>query len=562
MYVLGINAAFHHSAAALFYHQHLLAAAEEERFTRINQAKTVSPYTSHELPFHAIDYCLQSANITLAEINQIAYSFDPHQLQPTGTVQELAIPVYGHLDPLFTAGIEKAPEFLQSHYQDQLNSKTDQSVDLRSRWHFIPHQLAHAASAYYCSGFKNAAILVMDMRGEKAACSQYQGENGQLRLLNEVFYPHSFGLLLKQLMVHLGFPASIDDYNIMALNHRGKPIYLEELHKYVKLDNGSYSIAKLNMEALFGQPRQPEEPLSTFHFDLIASFQALLEQSVLHISNGLKKTSGCSKICLAGNLFNNNQLNAHLFTEGGWDDLFVQPASGDEGTAIGSAQVVLARQAACRLTSARQIEHVNWGPEYSDDHIFRVLQTIDAPRKKMSDNAPEIAELLRAHKLVGWFQGKLEFGSNSSGSRSIFASPILEKAANDPLKYWKAAEDYSPDGIVIMEEAFSAWFEGAFPSPYFVYLQSVKEKKKSRLPQLFSLDKSFQVQTICADQNPLLYHLLATFHQLTGIPFLLHSSFKNQQDPLICTPEEAIDCFANSPLDALAIGSYLVTKKI
>jgi carbamoyltransferase len=556
MLILGINAAFHDSAAALLYNGNIIAAAEEERFNRVKHGKRPSPFSAHQLPFYAINYCLQQADASFSELDQIAYSFDPHLLSVNEPGE---CSVYGKQDELFLKVIRDAPDFLHSDYPFHLAQKFRRNGKSTREWHFVPHHFAHAASAYYCSGFRSAAILVMDGRGEKSCTSYFSADNGKLRLIEEIIYPHSFGLLFEQLTSYLGFLQSSDEYKVMALTAMGSPIYTDTLRQFVHFGNGKYSIDPIPLETLFGPARNAGEAFQQVHYDLTASYQQLLEETVLKLCLWLKQHTQETNLCLAGGVFLNCLLNSTIWRSGEWENIFIQPAAGDAGTALGAAQLVYSEINKQDADFTRSMKNVYLGPEYSNEYIEHLLQTNKINYHKAENLASEVAEILADNKIVAWFQGRMEFGPRALGSRSILASP-LDPSMQQRLNFLKEREDFRPVAPVVPEEKFHQWFEGPCPSNFMLYIHDVKKEKAELIPSALHTDGTARVQTITSNENPIYHSLLIEFEKRTGIPVLINTSFNAKGEPIVCTPEQAIACFYNSPLDALAIGSFIIQK--
>ncbi len=352
MYTLGINAVYHDSAACLVRDGQVLAAAEDERFTHIKHAKRPIPFSTYALPYHAIDYCLREAGITLADVDHIAYSYDPslllgrHQGDATITLplEPSAHPTPDEWesgwDPLFLTSIVNAPRHLASGWPLHLHTsfRGVRSADLIARWHFVEHHIAHAASAFHASPFEHAAVLTLDGRGERATTTYNLGSGNQLERLGEVNMPHSLGILYEQVTEYLGFLHSSDEYKVMALASFGKPTYLNDFHEIIRLgDHGQYTIHSPRLVERFGPPRIKGGPLEQRHYNIAHSLQMALEEAVLEIANWLHQTTEADDLCMAGGVALNCVMNARLRDRGPFKRMWVQPAAGDAGTALGAA---------------------------------------------------------------------------------------------------------------------------------------------------------------------------------------------------------------------------------
>jgi len=572
MYTLGINAAFHDSAACLVKDGQLIAAAEDERFTHIKHGKRPIPFSAYELPFHAIDYCLQVAGIHLNDIDHFAYSFDPYQLlAPEDAVKnEIDIPLHGDRhqmpskwtspwDPLFLSSIINAPAQLRDGYPHHLQKRfRNASID-DVQWHFTDHHLSHAASAFLPSPYSSAAVLTMDGRGERATTTFSMGNGNHLERISQVNMPHSLGLLYEKVTTHLGFLHSSDEYKVMALASYGKPVFVNAFRSMIHLtDNGQYSINDERMTELLGPARKKGDDFTTHHFNIAHSLQAVLQESVLELSSWLQKETGAENLCFAGGVALNCVLNARIRDAGIFKNIWVQPASGDAGTALGAA---LWTDAWLRSSSEKtfKMDHAYWGPEYTDNEIEAFLKWTKTPYRKLENVAEETAALLAEDKIIGWFQGRMEFGPRALGSRSILASP-LSADMQAKLNEVKDREDFRPVAPVVMEEFAGEWFEGAKHSPFMLFVYDVKEDKKSKIPAVTHVDGTARIQTVNREQHERYYDLLNAFYQKTGVPILINTSFNTLGKPIVCSPRDAIECFWSSPFDALVIGSFLIQK--
>ena len=555
MYTLGINAVFHDSAACIIKDGLLLAASGEERFTHIKRGKRPVPFSTWELPFHAIDYCLSVAGIHLSEVDHFAYSFEPSLLN-----KNKGTSIYGEWDTLFKSYIEQAPFMLVDDYPHHLQKRFAGAKAEPQKWHFINHHLAHAASAYLCSPYTSAAVMTVDGRGEEASTSYYVGKANELNKIGEVRIPHSLGLLYEAVTTHLGFLHSSDEYKVMALASYGKPVYLDEFRSMIHVnDDGIYTIDKYRLEELFGAKRLRSEAFGEKHFDIAHSLQKVLEETVLKLANWLYKKTGEENLCLAGGVALNCVANAVIRDNTPFKNIWVQPASGDDGTALGAALWVDAQQ---RNSNEKLfvMNHCYWGPEYSDDEIEKFLKWTKVPYKKLKEIAKETAQILADDKIIGWYQGRMEFGPRALGSRSILASPINENMQTR-LNEIKDREDFRPVAPVVLEEDADEWFEDAHYSPFMLFVYNVKPEKANEIPAVRHVDGTARIQTINEQQHPAYYTLLKEFKKLTGVPVLVNTSFNTRSEPIVCTPRDAIECFWTSPFDALVIGSFLLEKK-
>ncbi len=572
MYTLGINAAFHDSAASLVKDGTLVAAAEEERFTHVKHGKRPIPFSTYELPFHAINYCLNEAGININDVQHISYSFDPwllldqnkfhhHNitlpLEPSAhTKPKKWISVW---DPLFLASIVNAPRQLTGGWPHHLQANFNECKLNGFTWHFVEHHICHAASAFHTSPFSHAAILTLDGRGEKVTTSYHVGQGNDMSRLGEVEMPHSLGLFYESVTEYLGFLRSSDEYKVMALASFGKPVYKEKFESLIHLKRkGRYTIDTLQLTGWFGKPRLKEEPLTQLHFDIAKSAQSVLEETVLELVDWLYQETRVSNLCLAGGVALNCVLNKAIRDKGKFKNIWIQPAAGDAGTALGAALWTDARQ---RKKSKKhfRMQHVYWGPQYSDDEIEDYLKWTKAPYKKLKDIPKETAALLAQNKVVAWYQGRMEFGPRALGNRSILASP-LDTHMQERLNDIKDREDFRPVAPVVLEEEVGDWFENSTPSPFMLFVFDIKPQKRKKIPAVCHVDGTARIQTVNHNQNPLYHDLLKAFKKLTGVPILVNTSFNTRGAPIVCTPKDAVECFWTSPFDALVIQSFLLEK--
>ena len=557
MYTLGINAAFHDSAAALVKDGELIAAAEDERFTHIKHGKRPIPFSAYELPFHAIDYCLQEAGITINEVDHIAYSFDP-ALISAGNINE-PHPVFSdELNELFLSYIKQAPHQLRDGYPHHLQKRLAGWNMQPEKWHFVEHHIAHAASAFYPSPFSEAAVLTLDGRGEMACTSYYKGEGNSLVKIGEVCMPHSLGMLYEKMTTYLGFLHSSDEYKVMALASYGKPIFVDQFRSLIHVQpNGCYTIDDFSPEEVFGPARKRGGEYEQRVFDIAHSLQKVLEETVLQLAQWLYQQTKTANLCMAGGVALNCVLNAVIRDKGPFKNIWVQPAAGDAGTALGAAMWIDRKFS--KTATMQKMQHAYWGPAYSDEEVETLLQWMKIPYRKLNNVAAETANILAQNKVIGWFQGRMEFGPRALGSRSILASPI-DAEMQHKLNEIKDREDFRPVAPVVMEDKAGEWFENATVSPFMLFVYNVNSDKADKIPAVRHVDGTARIQTVNREQHQLYYDLLHEFNKLTGVPVLINTSFNTRGEPIVCSPKDAIACFFTSPFDALVINSFLLEK--
>ena len=568
MKILGINAVFHDSAACLLIDGVPVAAAEEERFTRIKHHKRTKPFHAYALPFHAIGYCLREAGIRLGDVDHVAYSFDPFPLinrpgradalpLPRDAAEAQRPPGFDPWQTVFLAGAANVAHVLGDYVPWELQA----TFGGGRRWelHFVPHHVAHAASAFFPSPFDEAAVMTIDGFGGDATTAYGHGRGGELEMIGSVQLPHSLGLLYEQVTGFLGFKPSSDEYKVMALAALGRPEHADAFRGLVQVgEGGRYTVQPLGLAGLFGPPREPGGPLTQRDLDIACSLQAVLEETVLRLSSWLREATGADDLCLAGGVALNCVLNARLRDDGPFRHVWVQPAAGDAGTALGAALWVGSRTGAPQR--AWRMESALLGPWYSEEQIAELLRDSKLRHRRLADVAGETADLLVQEKILGWFQGRMEFGPRALGARSILASPLSE-ATRDRLNDIKGREEFRPVAPAVLAHRAAEWFEPAVESPFMLFTHRVRPESIDRIPAARHSDGTARVQTVSRAQNPLFFDLIAAFEERTGVPVVVNTSFNTAGRPIVCTPRDAVECFFASPLDALVLGPFLLEKQ-
>jgi carbamoyltransferase len=400
----------------------------------------------------------------------------------------------------------------------------------------------------------------MDGRGENATTSYGIYEDRRYKRIKQMNLPHSLGLLYEQVTTYLGFLHSSDEYKVMALASFGTPRYASVFRDIVQYrKNGEYEIQQADFEKLFGPARERGSTLTEHHMDIARSLQLVLEETVLRMATWLHEETGAKNLCMAGGVALNCVMNAILRDKGPYDNVWVQPAAGDAGTALGAALWIDQQQ---RTSNDRrwQMDHAFLGPAFSDEEIEEVLKHSKLRYRKVENIAEASAELLAKNKVLGWFQGRMEFGPRALGARSILASPI-EASMQSHLNQIKDREDFRPVAPVVLEEEASNWFVDAGVAPFMVFVFNVAPDKADRIPAVRHIDGTARVQTINRSQNPAYYDVVRAFGERTGVPVLINTSFNTRGEPVVCTPRDAIESYCTTPLDALAIGSFLLEKQ-
>jgi len=592
MRVLGISAFYHDSAAALIEDGRVIAAAQEERFTRKKHDAS--------FPHHAIAFCLEAAGAKLSGIDQVAFYDKPFlkferlletyvALAPRGFRSfQMALPLWLK-EKLFQKSL------LQKHL-----AKFDADFAL-DRLLFTEHHLSHAASAFFPSPFEKAAVLTMDGVGEWATTSAAVGDGNRLEIFQEIHFPHSLGLLYSAFTYYTGFKVNSGEYKLMGLAPYGEPKYaqliLDELIDLkadgsFRLDMSYFdyctglTMTNDRFAKLFGQPvRTPAELLTPFHMDIAASIQAVLEEAVLRLTRSLAVQTGARNLCLAGGVALNCVANGKVLHDGRFDSIWIQPAAGDAGGAVGAALAAYHqfRQQPRHVVAGDGMSGAFLGPEFSQEVIEKRLRGAGGRFDVLSeDEMIETAAAALADQLaVGWFQGRMEFGPRSLGARSILGdprSPSMQKNLNLKVKF---RESFRPFAPAVAREDVADWFELDGDSPYMLLVAGVRSGRRhkmsadeqalfgidklnvvrSTIPAVTHVDYSARIQTVSADTNLRFHRLLSRFKALTGCPVLVNTSFNVRGEPIVCTPEDAFRCFMGNELDMLAVGNCILRKE-
>ena len=542
MKVLGINALFHDPAAALVVDGVTVAAAEEERFSRRKHGKRPVPFAAWELPELAARWCLEHAGLDISDIDAVAYSYDPQLAKPA---DELGLDdPWDHLRQTYAG---RAPGFLSS----ALPGLDPAAV------RFVPHHVAHAASAGLASPHhEDADVLVLDGRGESASHLAGHYDHGALEVLHTQALPHSLGLLYESVTEHLGFLRSSDEYKVMALASYGRPRFLEELRTAVyATGDGGFHTDPIDWHSLVKQRGAPAEWTSD-HADLAASVQHRLEEVLLELTVWLHRRTGASTLTLAGGVALNCVANTRLFTDGPYEHLWVQPAAGDSGTALGGALHVA--RAGGDVTGA--MPGADLGRGWSDEELGAWLTTARVPFERPSDVAEAVAECLADNGVVAWFQGRSEYGPRALGHRSLLAHPGHEKNL-ERLNDVKGREQFRPVApMVLAERACSIFTRGPLPSPYMLFVHDVATEWRDRIPAVVHVDGTARVQTVHEEAEPLMHRALAAFERRTGLPVCVNTSLNTAGRPMVDDPRDALECFGSAPVDLLAIGPFVVRR--
>jgi carbamoyltransferase len=583
MITLGISAFHHDAAAALVSDGTVIAAVQEERFSRIKN--------DCRFPLQSIDYCLSAANVSIGEIDIIAFYDNP--VLRADRISAMARQLGRRGFQLWDQGIGALLDdhkMLKSDWQ-RLLVRQEERIDLSSRLVFFDHHLSHAASSFLVSPFEQSAILTIDGVGEWTTTALAYGQESTITMINQINFPHSLGLLYSAFTSYLGFRVNSGEYKMMGLAPYGQPLFtdlIEEELIQIYSDgnftiNASYfdfgsknRLFNAAFENLFGGPaREPSENITQRHKNISASIQKILEKALVTIAGNAKLRTKCSNLCLAGGVALNCVANTAIQRESGFDNIWIQPAAGDAGGSLGAALLAYHSIIKKRRTNPKDgMSGAFLGPEYLQPEIEDRLSAEGAIFEVAVSEELLIEEccssLLKGHA-VGWFQGRMEFGPRALGARSILADPRSEKIKTELNEKIKYREQFRPFAPAIPIEASTEWFAMHGPSPYMMFIATVlsfdnrngslKEAGRSELPAITHVDATARVQTVDRERNGLFHKLLTTFGELTGCPILLNTSFNVRGEPIVCSPEDAFRCFMGSGIETLLVGRCILRKE-
>jgi len=582
--ILGLNAFHGDSSACLVVDGQLIAAAEEERFRRIKHWAG--------LPTEAIRYCLEAGGISIGDVDRIAINRNPganalrkalfafaskpslsaitDRLKNAGKVRRVRDDI--------AAGLGVAPETVRAQVDN------------------VEHHMAHLASAFFVSPFQEAAVVSVDGFGDFASSMWGIGRGNRLELADRTYFPHSLGLFYLAITQYLGFPNYGDEYKVMGLAPYGQPTEMDKMRKIVKLlpegrfeleldyflhhsegvamvwENGEPTIGRVFspvLEALFGPIRKKDEPLGTKHWNIAASAQAMYEEAFLHILDHVQKKTGMQALALAGGCAMNSVANGKILERSRFKDVYVQSAPGDAGGAIGAAYAVWHQV----LGKPRGFEmrHAYWGPEFSTDEIAALLERRKTDLQEQACTVARIddeqalcrrtAQAISEGMVIGWFQGRMEWGPRALGNRSILGDPRRADMKDILNLKIKRRESFRPFAPSILRERVKDWFETDYDVPFMLQVFQIQESRRQEIPAVTHVNGSGRLQTVTEEQNSRYHRLIKTFGDLTGVPLLLNTSF-NENEPVVCRPEEALSCFLRTKMDVLVMGDYLIERRI
>ncbi|WP_067475183.1 carbamoyltransferase family protein [Actinomadura hibisca] len=541
MRVLGINAIFHDPAAALVVDGQVVAAAEEERFSRRKHGKRPYAFSAWELPEKAAQWCLQEAGLEPGDLDAVAYSYDPSLVEPGLEGHE------GEWEKLRTLYATQAPSMLATALPG-----LDPGI-----FRYVPHHVAHAASAGLAAPVPgDGDVLVLDGRGESHSHLAGTYADSALITLGAQKLPHSLGLMYEDLTQHLGFLRSCDEYKVMAMASYGTPRFADDLRAQVYArDDGGFEVGRIDWSAL-AKPLRADEAWTEDHADLAASVQLRLEEVLLDLATWLHGRTGSRRLTMAGGVALNCVANSKLAAEGPYEEIWVQPAAGDAGTALGAALHVAAESG----DTISAMPGAALGRQWDDAELARWLDTAHVPYHRPADLAATVADALARDEIVAWFQGRSEYGPRALGHRSLMAHP--GNADNlERLNDVKGREQFRPVAPMVALDRAAEIFDGPIPSPYMLFVHDVKPEWRDRIPAVVHVDGTARIQTIDREQEPLVAALLRSFEARTGLPVVVNTSLNTAGRPMVDDPRDALECFGSAPVDLLAIGPYVVRRR-
>lgn len=594
MRILGISAFYHDSAAALIDEGTIIAAAQEERFTR----------KKHDdgFPENALHYCLEEANISLSDVDYVAFYDKPFLKFERLLETYVAFAPKGFSSFKMAIPVWMKEKLFQKDMLRKLFNEIDKDFDWKTKLLFSEHHLSHAASAFYPSPFDEAIVLTMDGVGEWTTTSVAIGRGNTLEVMKEIHFPHSLGLLYSAITYYIGFKVNSGEYKVMGLAPYGQPKYVDLIKKYLIdiKDDGSFhldqsyfnyctglTMTNQKFSDLFGEPvRQPEELLTEFHMDMATSVQAITEEIVVKMARSLRAEYDIPNLCLAGGVALNCVANGKIFRHQSFENIWIQPAAGDAGGALGAAQAAYHIHKSGSRAKANGNDHMRGsflGPEFKQQDIEYRLTKAGAVFDVFDDDKliDEAASALASDKALGWMNGRMEFGPRALGARSIIGnpkSPTMQKTLNLKVKFRESFRPFAPS---VLRENVGEWFEHDADSPYMLLVADVKKDKRrkmtaeehalfgidklnivrSEIPSVTHVDYSARIQTVHKDTNPKYHALISKFNEKTGCPLVVNTSFNVRGEPIVCTPEDAFRCFMGTELDILVVGNCMLRKE-
>ena len=560
MNVLGISCFYHDSAVALVQDGKVAAAIEEERLNRKKHDRSFPKMAIHE--------CMRLGGISAADIDRVAFYEKP--LRKVERTLGTAKAVGGAGDEVLAHHVVNFFEEAMT-LEDLIRQELGRDVPID----YMEHHLSHAASAFLPSPYEDAAVLTVDGVGEWATTAQWHGKGPNMELLREIQYPHSLGMLYSAMTAFLGFKVNNDKYKVMGLASYGDPKYVDKFKDVIEFyEDGSF---KLNMDYfcfdrsrsemfsdkmidLFGPSRGKGEPVGEIHRDIAASLQDLTEEGMVRLAKSARELTGSKNLCMAGGVAYNCVANSQVLAQAGFDNVWVQPAAGDSGCALGAALYVYHQQTGERTPS--DFYSSSLGPSFDNEQIEEALDEAGVDYIELDDDAlfAKTAELISKSYIIGWHQGRLEFGPRALGNRSILGNatdPAMKDILNSRVKF---REDFRPFAPATLKERSHDFFEMEPESPFMLFTPQVKKDSHEKLPSITHADGTARIQTVTPELNERFYRTIEEFGKITDVPVVINTSFNVNGEPIVCTPADAINCFLNTDIDFLVIGNYIATK--
>ncbi len=573
MYILGINAYHGGASACLIRDGKLIAAAEEERFNRVK-------YWAG-FPVQAIKYVLAEGGITYTDLDHIGISRDPK-----ANLLQAALFAFRRRPSLDLVRDRLQNTMKVGTLKSEFVKHMDIGMPLKADFHNVEHHRAHMASAFFVSPYDEAAILSVDGAGDFITTMWGTGRGSKIDVMGEIQFPHSLGIFYSAISQWLGFPKYGDEGKVMGLAPYGEPKMMDEMRRIVRVQrDGTFELdldyfvhhaegANMSWEGgeptigtlfsarlvdVFGEPRAPRTELTQRHMDVAASLQAMLEEAEFAIVNRLQRETGQTTLCMAGGVALNSVFNGKILPTTPFEDIYIQPAAGDAGTALGVCYYIYHQ--VLDQPRAYVMNDAYTGPAFSDDAIRLELDRYGLTYQQLDQDAlvKRAAELVAGGNVMGWFQGRMEWGPRALGNRSIIADPRRDDMKDILNARIKHREKFRPFAPSILLEATGDYFDQMYPDPFMIKVYNVLPEKRQKIPAVTHVDGTGRLQTVDKQHAPLYWSLIHAFGELTGTPVVLNTSC-NENEPIVCTPAEAIDCFARTHMDALAIGSFITTK--
>ena len=583
MFILGLNAYHADSSAALIKDGNLVAAAEEERFNRIKHWSG--------FPVNAVNYCLKACGITARDLDYICINRNTR----ANLFKKIGYVIKNR--PSFSSLMDRFRN------QNRIGNITDEFCDkidvrqesLKVKFKFVEHHRAHIASSFLVSPFQEASLISVDGFGDFLSCIMAIGKNNEIKELNTISYPHSLGMFYLTITQYLGFPEYGAEYKVMGLAPYGEPKYMDEMRKIVLLQgDGTFKLAleyfKHHNEGvemswsntaptigcaftdklidLLGSAREPRDVITQRHKDIAASLQAMYEEAFFAMLNQLYDMTKVNKLCIAGGCAMNSVANGKIFDRTPFKDIYIQSAAGDAGGAIGAA--FYAWNTLLQNKRNFVMDHAYWGPEFNEAELSKELEVVSHKARETGDFSIEkiedenelcrkTAKIIADGKVVGWFQGRMEWGPRALGNRSIVCDPRRADMKEILNLKIKRRESFRPFAPSILRESVREWFETDYDVPFMLQVYQIREEKRKDIPAVTHVNGSGRLQTVTVTQNPLYYKLIKEFEKITNVPVVLNTSF-NENEPVVCHPKEAINCFLRTKMDVLVLGNWVVKR--